>query len=143
MKRELKHNKHRAKGHESLPIAKPIPMKRELKLFIPHRKVRKQGKYCKAYPDEKGIETGSSQRFVALVTIIAKPIPMKRELKRDDPAPVVLEVIRNCKAYPDEKGIETKISEKDGGRGLYDCKAYPDEKGIETRRKNTNRKAQE
>ena len=38
--------------------------------------------YCKAYPDEKGIETGMSADELV-------------RLKQD------------CKAYPDEKGIET------------------------------------
>jgi len=39
--------------------------------------------YCKAYPDEKGIETGPVPVLVAAIMGIAKPIPMKRELKLD------------------------------------------------------------
>jgi len=36
---------------------------------------------CKAYPDEKGIETISVDPYCTKGFGIAKPIPMKRELK--------------------------------------------------------------
>ena len=38
--------------------------------------------HCRAYPDEKGIETLLSS-ITSSVYRIAEPIPMKRELKRD------------------------------------------------------------
>ncbi len=38
-------------------IAKPIPMKRELKQMDIASDVSTARAYCKAYPDEKGIET--------------------------------------------------------------------------------------
>ena len=38
-------------------IAKPIPMKRELKPIPDSSARRIASTYCKAYPDEKGIET--------------------------------------------------------------------------------------
>jgi len=61
---------------------------------------------CRAYPDEKGIET---------------PIPSSEVCFHLD-----------CRAYPDEKGIETNhILIGDSG-GFQNCRAYPDEKGIET-----------
>ena len=37
--------------------------------------------YCRAYPDEKGIETLLEQRALQELPDIAEPIPMKRELK--------------------------------------------------------------
>ncbi len=47
-----------ALGRDHPKIAEPIPMKRELKLFIgldaDHKSID-----CRAYPDEKGIETYS------------------------------------------------------------------------------------
>ena len=62
-------------------IAKHIPTKRELKQFMHQDTTPAELAYCKAHPDEKGIET------------------FKRE---------AYELIgRNCKAHPDEKGIET------------------------------------
>jgi len=37
--------------------------------------------YCRAYPDEKGIETEKTAEEIAAGAKIAEPIPMKRELK--------------------------------------------------------------
>ena len=87
-------------------IAKPIPMKRELKRYL-HRQRTSCPGYCKAHPDEKGIET--------LDIINGNP-----------------EYRNNCKAHPDEKGIETGSSWAGSFRRVPDCKAHPDEKGIET-----------
>ena len=55
MKRELKRIEPPAlrSTHE---IAKPIPMKRELKRYLSSRSLP-AAYHCKAYPDEKGIET--------------------------------------------------------------------------------------
>ena len=63
--------------------------------------------YCKAYPDEKGIETERSQTIRKGTSWIAKPIPMKRELKQYDELWARFIKPKDCKAYPDEKGIET------------------------------------
>ncbi len=57
-------------------------MKRELKPSTCTRDTKSSRIYCRAYPDEKGIETdpeelGSSANRGP----IAEPIPMKRELK--------------------------------------------------------------
>jgi len=58
-------------------------MKRELKLAVrAARKCFVADINCKAYPDEKGIETGSIEIMRQMMSHIAKPIPMKRELKR-------------------------------------------------------------
>ena len=86
-------------------IAKPIPMKRELKPvnITPDSLVRNS---------------------------IAKPIPMKRELKQDGYL-LLTHTVPDCKAYPDEKGIETSHRPW-RSEDRSDCKAYPDEKGIET-----------
>ena len=62
---------------------------------------------CRAYPDEKGIET------VQVVT------PSEHAMY--------------CRAYPDEKGIETGFACLPSPGDPLDCRAYPDEKGIETR----------
>jgi len=56
MKRELKHPPGIQVRKHCVDIAKPIPMKRELKHDGSMRSVA-MGGYCKAYPDEKGIET--------------------------------------------------------------------------------------
>ena len=39
--------------------------------------------YCRAYPDEKGIETHEVDQETGKEYNIAEPIPMKRELKQD------------------------------------------------------------
>ena len=81
-------------------------MKRELKLV--HRtSVRNLYWNCKAYPDEKGIETLTALHQAEKASRIAKPIPMKRELKRHNLPPSDSIYGRYCKAYPDEKGIQT------------------------------------
>ena len=80
-------------------------MKRELKRQYPATR-KATAWYCKAYPDEKGIETH----------VDARPIALNPD----------------CKAYPDEKGIETYMLGDDGEFHKINCKAYPDEKGIET-----------
>ena len=81
MKRELKPASLDALAFPSAFIAEPIPMKRELKLPIspPPRPPRCN---CRAYPDEKGIETLFGLIPYQGVAAIAEPIPMKRELKR-------------------------------------------------------------
>ena len=82
-------------------------MKRELKPHYLHRCVSIFF-YCKAYPDEKGIETRMYDGWIIAASA-------------------------NCKAYPDEKGIETIFTILYPNQKKY-CKAYPDEKGIETDR---------
>ena len=57
-------------------------MKRELKPVLRARGGLVQGPDCKAYPDEKGIETVLLEILPPYLIEIAKPIPMKRELKR-------------------------------------------------------------
>ena len=111
MKRELKQLKWLLSIAITNIIAKPIPMKRELKPSLMASAWSAGIKHCKAYPDEKGIETryrqqqsycekmsyckaypdekGIETSIVALIQhipshLIAKPIPMKRELKRID-----------------------------------------------------------
>ena len=56
-------------------------MKRELKRLASRLARTLASRYCKAYPDEKGIETWILLAFLRGFHIIAKPIPMKRELK--------------------------------------------------------------
>ena len=55
-------------------------MKRELKLVIWERLMARTP-YCRAYPDEKGIETSLDTISAESFSPIAEPIPMKRELK--------------------------------------------------------------
>ena len=74
----------RASPIPALHIAEPIPMKRELKLNMSVRQFEKIPENCRAYPDEKGIET-----YVFLYY------------------PQISERVLHCRAYPDEKGIET------------------------------------
>ena len=80
MKRELKPVEFPQVTVPLSVIAEPIPMKRELKLRgilnVPHDFL-----HCRAYPDEKGIETSDVLLPVLLGKLIAEPIPMKRELK--------------------------------------------------------------
>ncbi len=61
---------------------------------------------CRAYPDEKGIETPSTGTGFSYTSFIAEPIPMKRELKQYRHHTDNLH-LPDCRAYPDEKGIET------------------------------------
>ncbi len=65
--------------------------------------------YCKAHPDEKGIETLRSRADMDDHKEIAKLIPTKRELKLSDQLLVPEKCVVYCKAHPDEKGIETPI----------------------------------
>ncbi len=82
-------------------------MKRELKLDSPATYRGPPYEYCRAYPDEKGIETDFRSKYGFLAAVqIAEPIPMKRELKLHQAVQVLIHFI-NCRAYPDEKGIET------------------------------------
>ena len=80
-------------------------MKRELKR-LPVHSSSGQIKDCRAYPDEKGIETKDPGGTRLPACVIAEPIPMKRELKL---IPFCGSgVVEHCRAYPDEKGIETE-----------------------------------
>ena len=113
-------------------IAEPIPMKRELKPFVP-------------------------AAVTAWLHNIAEPIPMKRELKPWGYLAGEEIKLLYCRAYPDEKGIETifpkcrslmiatlqSLSRWKGNWNIFlldsiilavafNCRAYPDEKGIET-----------
>ena len=55
-------------------------MKRELKLSS-RQSLLLMGGNCRAYPDEKGIETLQFLGCASKYFLIAEPIPMKRELK--------------------------------------------------------------
>ena len=57
-------------------------MKRELKLGGILNQLLPCLGHCRAYPDEKGIETGIWRVVWREESCIAEPIPMKRELKR-------------------------------------------------------------
>ncbi len=108
MKRELKPRARSfARGWDT-EIAEPIPMKRELKHVKHYLSRILRFPNCRAYPDEKGIETFVYILPTEITHKIAEPIPMKRELKhilsRRQTWP---RVVRDCRAYPDEKGIET------------------------------------
>ena len=93
-----------------LPIAEPIPMKRELKQQV---------------QDLVGVP----------VSEIAEPIPMKRELKLRSYSTLYHLFRTYCRAYPDEKGIETQKNGTTWREAIPPyCRAYPDEKGIETTR---------
>ena len=81
MKRELKEAIEERARFIYCDIARPIPMKRELKVCG----------MCSAPKDE---------------ILIARPIPMKRELKEDG-ALRGLQGDRHRKAHPDEKGTES------------------------------------
>ena len=57
MKRELKDDCTDWKG-TTISIARPIPMKRELKGVTSYDRVNQvRVRYCKAHPDEKGTES--------------------------------------------------------------------------------------
>jgi len=88
-------------------------------------------RYCKAHPDEKGIETRTRLCSGHIRRAIARPIPTKRELKLELGGKYA-EAVKDCKAHPDEKGIETFAASRSISACLADCKAHPDEKGIET-----------
>ena len=91
-----------------LEIAEPIPMKSELKRNHPQCR-HHLPRYCRAYPDEKGIETDAWLAKSWSSSIY-------------------------CRAYPDEKGIETRSHFAGPPKAGFHCRAYPDEKGIETQR---------
>ncbi len=124
-------------------------MKRELK----HHQADSHGDkiwHCRAYPDEKGIETcecdpGPRQHILCIAEpipmkrelkprldfsngdtfrFIAEPIPMKRELKHSVPFHISIGIFSNCRAYPDEKGIETKHYDPIIGERQTDCRAW-------------------
>ena len=131
-------------------------MKRELKRILMWRIPPPLRIYCKAYPDEKGIETSVSLHLILCLISYCKAYPDEKGIE------TILEMrlahlVGNCKAYPDEKGIETRspwgpmrstskiakpIPMKRELKRIWaacwsmtsslDCKAYPDEKGIET-----------
>ena len=80
MKRELKVFFSIALDRSSNFIARPIPMKRELK--APQTLAgRRYGDNRKAHPDEKGTESLKNWCLINREPRIARPIPMKRELK--------------------------------------------------------------
>ena len=95
-----------SRRHSRRPrIAKPIPMKRELKRnmewnYYPYRI------HCKAYPDEKGIETCSPDLGTESILELQSLSRWKGNWNAHRPPPG-REGIPDCKAYPDEKGIET------------------------------------
>ena len=63
-------------------IARPIPMKRELKGFPGVQHENQMWPHCKAHPDEKGTERNEVEQIMVREGLtIARPIPMKRELK--------------------------------------------------------------
>ena len=86
---------------------------------------------CRAYPDEKGIETqiDDRKRFPS-AQVIAEPIPMKRELKLvfPDLLPLQASIAEPIPMKRELKQTLTRVR-----LWIYlDCRAYPDEKGIET-----------
>jgi len=89
-------------------IARPIPMKRELKgSFFSTCSKKRDSEYCKAHPDEKGTERSPHLPFYIPPNLkIARPIPMKRELKVHLGLDLLAGLFPNCKAHPDEKGTE-------------------------------------
>ena len=87
-------------------VTKPIPMKRELKVW-----------------------RGGS--VLAVVIIVTKPIPMKRELKGWATA-MHSEAEHSHKANPDEKGTERIVCFGWLLIELVGHKANPDEKGTES-----------
>ena len=112
--------------------------------------------YCRAYPDEKGIETlmimvrnghrtalQSLSRWKGNWNILNNSSATSLQLHcRAYPDEKGIETWRrrvcrrlgpDCRAYPDEKGIETRVAARPiAGDGMH-CRAYPDEKGIETK----------
>ena len=80
MKRELKGVIGEETPISYLTIARPIPMKRELK-EVYDSGVFQFFVYRKAHPDEKGTERRPEYFIDTPAKQIARPIPMKRELK--------------------------------------------------------------
>ena len=88
---------------------------------------------CKAYPDEKGIETLRPCHLPLIyIDPDCKAYPDEKGIETSSASLHSHGCLRYCKAYPDEKGIETVASRWQRGNRLLYCKAYPDEKGIET-----------
>jgi len=88
-------------------IARPIPMKRELKGFRRASTLSAGAPDRKAHPDEKGTERIRAGSPAGASTSIARPIPMKRELKVIDAAIAKGYHDADRKAHPDEKGTES------------------------------------
>jgi len=105
MKRELKDHRIFSPGGNGVFIARPIPMKRELKELFQDHGMRCWVDNRKAHPDEKGTE-----RFVRMPSRACPD--------------------QNRKAHPDEKGTESYLLPNSGKMISY-RKAHPDEKGTE------------
>ena len=131
-------------------------MKRELKPKFESITTSLTTKNCRAYPDEKGIETGT------LLSHVTRPGRLQSLSRWKGNWNLSFcsswgPLFPNCRAYPDEKGIETTLIWSKVGvssnilqslsrwKGNWNvklgndtfqhtgyCRAYPDEKGIET-----------
>ena len=106
MKRELKHNRSARIGPGHAGHCRAYPDEKGIETVIGSLWCSR-GSNCRAYPDEKGIETLAGQGQGTAES-------------------------GNCRAYPDEKGIETRCPEWQTAPHSRNCRAYPDEKGIET-----------
>ena len=91
-----------------VPIAEPIPMKRELKRFLQTNGTILVQTKLQSLSRWKGNWNYAS-----------------RSVSRGSCS-------IHCRAYPDEKGIETWWQRSTHRTGFLYCRAYPDEKGIET-----------
>ena len=93
-------------------IAKPIPMKRELKedtVVVERREIAFS--YRKAHPDEKGTErSDESSDAIQSWADIAKPIPMKRELKDLSGSALKLMLSRIAKPIPMKRELKEYIN---------------------------------
>ena len=132
MKRELKLSEDFAGLYDENEIAEPIPMKRELKHRGAWTLYGPALLNCRAYPDEKGIETIPQIKDYLATSIIAEPIPMKRELKQ---------IVCFCCTYqhhciaepiPMKRELKPFLGARRLDSSCSYCRAYPDEKGIET-----------
>ena len=116
-----------------LRIAEPIPMKRELKHSrrVPHSRFRFglqslsrwKGNWngtccpepscdyrnCRAYPDEKGIETTHSAWIRTGAISSLQSLSRWKGNWNPSRSFRIFRTFLNCRAYPDEKGIETRI----------------------------------
>ena len=107
MKRELKAGLPHCEQCRRMEIARPIPMKRELKEYQAWLLLSSHTRDRKAHPDEKGTESLLHCPVLADgLPRIARPIPMKRELK-DQYSERLQFLIEDRKAHPDEKGTES------------------------------------
>ena len=109
MKRELKPAKSFSDASCISTHCRAYPDEKGIETRSIRRAYRRDAQNCRAYPDEKGIETSSIDGKLPALVDIAEPIPMKRELKLDVNRLVIELAPRYCRAYPDEKGIETKL----------------------------------